>query len=80
MQNLANRVGLQKASLYMRFPNKEALVPEVLNLTLSETFDHLDVEGAEWGRCVCGGCSIDRQQPYRSQTLRGFAPRLRGRR
>lgn len=37
MQDLAERVGLKKASLYMRFPNKEALVPEVVHLTLQET-------------------------------------------
>lgn len=37
MQDLADRVGLRKASLYMRFPNKEALVPEVLDMTLRET-------------------------------------------
>jgi AcrR family transcriptional regulator len=37
MQDLADRVGLRKASLYMRFPSKESLVPEVLNLTLRET-------------------------------------------
>ena len=30
MQDLADEVGLRKASLYMRFPNKESLVPEVL--------------------------------------------------
>jgi TetR/AcrR family transcriptional repressor of nem operon len=38
MQDLANRVGLKKASLYSRFPDKEALVREVLQLTLDETF------------------------------------------
>jgi AcrR family transcriptional regulator len=38
MQDLAERVGLKKSSLYMRFPNKEALVPAVVDLTLHETF------------------------------------------
>ncbi|TWB08749.1 TetR family transcriptional regulator [Rhizobium sp. ERR 1071] len=37
MQDLADRVGLRKASLYMRFPNKEALVAEVLDMTLRES-------------------------------------------
>jgi TetR/AcrR family transcriptional repressor of nem operon len=46
MQDLAERVGLKKASLYTRFPNKESLVREVLALTLRETFDGLD-EGSE---------------------------------
>ena len=36
MQDLANRVGLKKASLYSRFADKEALVDEVLRLTLDE--------------------------------------------
>ncbi len=38
MQDIADRVGLRKASLYSRFPDKEALVGEVLRLTLDETF------------------------------------------
>lgn len=38
MNDLAEAVGLKKSSLYVRFPNKEALVPEVLELTLKETF------------------------------------------
>lgn len=37
MQDLADRIGLKKASLYMRFSNKEALVPEVLDALLHET-------------------------------------------
>lgn len=37
MQDLAERVGLKKASLYMRFVNKEALVPEVMELLLRDT-------------------------------------------
>ena len=37
MQDLADRVGLKKASLYSRFPDKEALVRKVLQLTLDET-------------------------------------------
>ncbi|MET0934902.1 MAG: helix-turn-helix domain-containing protein [Luteibacter sp.] len=41
MQDLATRVGLKKASLYTRFPTKEALVPEVLALTNDELFDDL---------------------------------------
>ncbi len=42
MQDLAGRVGLKKASLYSRFPDKEALVGEVLQLTLDETFAAVD--------------------------------------
>ena len=38
MQDVADRVGLKKASLYSRFPDKETLVGEVLQLTLDETF------------------------------------------
>jgi TetR/AcrR family transcriptional repressor of nem operon len=38
MQELADRVGLKKPSLYTRFPNKEALVSEVMTLTFEETF------------------------------------------
>lgn len=41
MQDLATKVGLKKASLYNRFPTKEALVPEVLALTRGEVFDGL---------------------------------------
>ncbi|SCX12699.1 Intercellular adhesion protein R [Agrobacterium sp. DSM 25558] len=48
MQDLADKVGLRKASLYMRFPNKEALVPEVLSLTLDETFTQPDIDGSDW--------------------------------
>lgn len=48
MQDLADMVGLRKASLYMRFPNKESLVPEVLNTTLEETFDLPDIGSADW--------------------------------
>ncbi len=48
MQDLANIVGLRKASLYMRFPNKEALVPEVLDLTLRETFSGSDQGCKAW--------------------------------
>jgi len=45
MQDLAERVGLKKASLYSRFPDKEALVGEVLQLTLDETFAAVDDAG-----------------------------------
>ncbi|MGF0524338.1 TetR/AcrR family transcriptional regulator [Agrobacterium pusense] len=50
MQDLADRIGLKKASLYMRFSNKEALVPEVLNALLRETLDYTraDSVGAPW--------------------------------
>src|SRR4051812_24997176 len=41
MQDLATKVGLKKASLYTRFPTKEALVPEVLSLTNDELFAEL---------------------------------------
>ncbi len=42
MQDLADVVGLRKASLYVRFPNKEALVADVIALTLDETFAGID--------------------------------------
>ncbi len=45
MQHLADRVGLKKASLYSRFPDKEALVGEVLRLTLKQTFAAVDDAG-----------------------------------
>ncbi|EHH67125.1 putative HTH-type transcriptional regulator yjgJ [Gluconobacter morbifer G707] len=48
MQDLATRVGLKKASLYTRFPNKESLVPEVLALTLEETVDGLPDPQDDW--------------------------------
>jgi len=48
MQDLATRVGLKKASLYMRFPNKEALVPEVLDLAFRETMQGADVDARDW--------------------------------
>ena len=41
MQDLAERVGLKKPSLYTRFPSKEALVPEVLSRTVEETLARL---------------------------------------
>jgi AcrR family transcriptional regulator len=48
MQDLATAVGLQKASLYARFPNKEALVTEVLKLTLRETFRRDTSQECRW--------------------------------
>ncbi|MBV1830811.1 TetR/AcrR family transcriptional regulator [Komagataeibacter sp. AV436] len=48
MQDLASRVGLKKASLYTRFPNKESLVPEVLALTLEETVQGLPDPNDDW--------------------------------
>lgn len=48
MGDLAERVGLKKASLYTRFPNKEALAPEVLNLTLAESQAGLPAHGDDW--------------------------------
>jgi len=48
MQDLADRVGLRKASLYMRFPNKESLVPEVLTLTLRETVPEGGPDDRPW--------------------------------
>lgn len=48
MQDLAERVGLKKASLYTRFPSKEALVPEVLAVTLDEAFAGLPRPGGDW--------------------------------
>ncbi|GAA4488157.1 TetR/AcrR family transcriptional regulator [Gluconacetobacter asukensis] len=48
MQDLAARVGLKKASLYTRFPNKEALVSEVLTLTLEETLKGLPDPREDW--------------------------------
>jgi AcrR family transcriptional regulator len=48
MQDLAERVGLKKASLYTRFSNKEALAPEVLSLTLAEARAGLPDHGDDW--------------------------------
>jgi TetR/AcrR family transcriptional repressor of nem operon len=48
MQDLAERVGLKKASLYTRFPSKESLVEPVLALTLEETFSDLDGDAGDW--------------------------------
>lgn len=48
MQDLAERVGLKKASLYTRFPSKEALVPEVLAVTLDEAYAGLPRPGGDW--------------------------------
>lgn len=47
MQDLADRVGLKKASLYSRFSDKEALVVAVLQLTLEETLAAVDT-AAGW--------------------------------
>lgn len=38
MQDLADQVGIRKASLYSRFPDKDALIGAVLDLTLTELF------------------------------------------
>lgn len=38
MKDVADQVGLLKGSLYSHFDSKEALVPEVLNLTFGEIF------------------------------------------
>jgi TetR/AcrR family transcriptional repressor of nem operon len=48
MQDLADRVGLKKPSLYTRFASKEALVSEVLALTIEETFADLPAEANDW--------------------------------
>lgn len=48
MNDLADAVGLKKSSLYVRFPNKEALVPAVLDLTLQETFGQRDLGSRQW--------------------------------
>lgn len=48
MQDLADRVGLKKPSLYTRFASKEALVPEVLTLTVTETLADLPDSDADW--------------------------------
>ena len=48
MQDLAERVGLKKASLYTRFASKEALVAPVLALTLEETFADGSDASADW--------------------------------
>ena len=48
MQDLADRVGLKKASLYTRFASKEALVGPVLALTLEETFDSVEKGSVDW--------------------------------
>jgi len=48
MQDLADRIGLRKASLYTRFPNKESLVPDVMGAVLEEAFAGSQVEGRSW--------------------------------
>lgn len=48
MNDLADAVGLKKSSLYVRFSNKEALVPAVLDLTLQETFGQKDLGSRQW--------------------------------
>lgn len=48
MRDLAVRVGLRPQSLYTRFASKEALVPEVLALTLEETLAGLPDPSVDW--------------------------------
>ncbi|MFW7269180.1 TetR/AcrR family transcriptional regulator [Komagataeibacter nataicola] len=48
MQELGERVGLKKSSLYNRLPSKESLVADVLELTLKETFDGLPDPVTDW--------------------------------
>jgi TetR/AcrR family transcriptional repressor of nem operon len=48
MQDLADRVGLKKASLYTRFASKEALVAPVLALTLDESLPATALAGPAW--------------------------------
>lgn len=54
MQDLADQVGLRKASLYMRFPNKEALVPEVLDMMLREAIPEAPSEDRPWLEAYAG--------------------------
>lgn len=49
MQDIANRVGLLKGSLYSHFRNKEALVSAVLDLTLEEMAESAVCSG-DWRR------------------------------
>lgn len=39
MQDIAQRVGLLKGSLYSHFPSKDSLIPDMLQLTLAELLD-----------------------------------------
>lgn len=48
MQDLADRVGIRKASLYSRFPDKESLIGKVLALTLDELLPPGDEAAGEW--------------------------------
>lgn len=48
MRDLAGRVGLRPQSLYTRFPSKEALVSEVLALTLEEMLEGLPDPDRNW--------------------------------
>ncbi|POF61465.1 TetR family transcriptional regulator [Novacetimonas maltaceti] len=48
MNDLAERVGLKKSSLYNRLPSKESLVVDVLELTLKETFEGLPDPAVDW--------------------------------
>lgn len=47
MQELANRVGLLKGSLYSHFSCKESLVPDVLALTQADMFENNELTG-DW--------------------------------
>ena len=38
MRDIGQRVGLSKASLYSHFPSKDALIPEILDLTFDQIF------------------------------------------
>lgn len=48
MQELADRVGLKKASLYTRFASKESLVAPVLALTLQESLPPVVADASSW--------------------------------
>lgn len=47
MNDVAERVGLLKGSLYSHFASKEALVPEALSLTFDEVFGNMETSG-DW--------------------------------
>jgi len=47
MKDLAERVGLQKGSLYNHVAGKEDLIPQVLDLTLAELFPE-PADGVDW--------------------------------
>ena len=58
MEDVGNQVGLNKASLYYYFPNKEALVGEVISSESRVYLDELEARVGEVPGCRNGSPSI----------------------